>query len=207
MKKILALVLLFYALNSEELNKSGFILGIEASFGFPITYDGSLTILHTSSIMGGIYTGYQHYFDENFGIKILFGIHDATPVIAQFEQNITISAIPLWIGGRVDLLWDFWESPLHSVGIKTGIEYAFESYRSREAKIDQTKQSLSSITQHNLYPLIGFYYRYKKMEFSLDYRFFGALKPKLQNETINNKDFNTKYKFNESLNLTYSYRF
>lgn len=212
MKKIFfALVFLWTSLSfsdAQELeNQSGFVLGLEASFGSPITYEGSLELLNNASVMGGLYSGYQHYFDDHFGIKVLIAIHDATPVIAKFDRDIEISAIPFWIGGRADVLWDFWRSGEHSLGVSVGIEYAFETYRSREAKIKQTKYILSPITQHNLYPLIGFYYRYKHNQISLDYRFEGALKPKSQNENINNVPINTKYSFNESLNLSYTYRF
>lgn len=210
MKKLFfALSLLWACLSaSENLDtKSGFILGIEASFGSPISYEGSSELLETLSVMGGIYGGYQYYFDDSFGLKALFSIHDGTPVIAKFNQDIEISAIPFWIGGRVDILWDFWQSEEHSMGISLGIEYASETYRSREAKIDKKKQGLNSITQHNLYPLLGFYYRYNNSQFSLDYRFEGALKPKSHTETINNTPINSKYKFNESLNLSYAYRF
>lgn len=208
MKKIFSALILASFLNSQELqNQSGFILGIEASFGSPITYEGSFELLSVASIMGGIYGGYQHYFDDRFGMKFLVAVHDGTPITAKFYQNIEISAIPFWVGGRVDLLWDFWRSKQHSLGISLGIEYASEIYRSREAKFNQTKQALSSITQQNLYPLIGFYYHYQNNQISLDYRFEGALKPKSQTEIINNTPIHTKYKFNESLNLSWAYRF
>lgn len=203
------LVLLLAPLSAlENLDtKSGFILGVEASFGSPIDYEGSSELLGVASIMGGLYSGYQYYFDHSFGIKTLFSIHDSTPVIAKLNQNIEISAIPLWIGGRIDILWDFWRSEQHSIGISLGIEYASEIYRSREAKINKNKYSLSSISQHNLYPLLGFYYHYKNNQFSLDYRFEGALRPKSHTEIINNTPINSKYKFNETLNLSYAYRF
>lgn len=210
MRKIFfALALLWAPISAlENLDtKSGFILGIDVSFGSPITYEGSSELLEVASIMGGLYGGYQYYFDHSFGIKTLFSIHDSTPVIAKFNQDTEISAIPFWISGRVDILWDFWRSEQHSVGISLGIEYVSEIYRSREAKINKNKYTLNSIHQHNLYPLLGFFYHYKNNQFSLDYRFEGALEPKSQIEIINNAPINTKYKFNESLNLSYAYRF
>lgn len=208
MKRLFILIFLFNILNSQDLEKqSGFIVGIEASFGSPISYEGNPESLSAASIMGGLYSGYQYYFDQNFGIKILFGIHDGTPIIAKFDKNIKISAIPFWVGGRADLLWDFWQSQSNSIGINVGIEYASETYHSREAKINESKQTLNPITQHNLYPLLGFYYRYKKYQISLDYRFNGALKPKSQAEIIDQISFYTKYSFNESLNLSWFYWF
>lgn len=194
--------------NAEELtNKSGIILGVEASFGFSITHEGTPELLGISSMIGGVYTGYQHYFDDSFGIRVLATIHDGTPIITKFDNNVETSAIPFWTGGRFDVLWDFWDSGEQSAGLNLGIEYAFESYRSRKAKIGKEKFPLELITQHNIYPLFGIYYYYKRIQIALEYRFAGVLQAKAQTDTIKDISVSTRYSFNESLGLSWAYRF
>ncbi|WP_027326696.1 hypothetical protein [Helicobacter pametensis] len=191
--------------------KSGFLIGIEALIGSSSTHEENHS--QTSSIfslMGGLYGGYQHYFDDDFGIRALLSIHDGTPITGELtvaNQMIQTFALPFWVGTELDILWDFWQEGEHVLGISAGLGYNFEIYHAREAKINDTAYSIPNLFQHNLYPILGIHYYYGHHQMSLNYRFIGSFNSSLEEYFIANIPFKTKYTFKDYLNFSYTYRF
>ncbi|MCE3047345.1 outer membrane beta-barrel protein [Helicobacter kayseriensis] len=191
--------------------KSGFVVGVEALFGSSTIHHENVSQSSSGfSLMGGFYGGYQHYFDDHFGIRALLSVHDGTPIIGNVDlanQTFQISALPFWVGTQLDVLWDFWQKEEHTLGISAGLGYNFETYHAREAKINQTTYTLSNLYQHNLYPIIGFHYYYGHHQMSLNYRFIGTLNSPLKEYFVAGIPLKTKYNFTDYLNFSYTYRF
>lgn len=190
-------------------SKSGFVIGIEALFGSSTTYN-DVQSSQNFSLMGGFYGGYQHYFDDNFGIRALLSIHDGTPIMGEFNiqnQQIKTSALPFWVGTELDILWDFWQQGEHVLGVSAGLGYNFELYHSREAKVNNVTQNLSQLYQHNLYPIFGLHYYYGHHQMSLNYRFIGTVGTSSKKEMIGESLFQMRYSFADYLNFSYTYRF
>lgn len=190
-------------------SKSGFVIGIEALFGSSITEE-TQGESSSSSVMGGLYVGYQHYFDENLGLRALFHIHDGTPILGSFSssaQSIQTSALPFWLGTELDLLWDFWQGGDHTLGLSGGLGYNFEIYHAREVKINNTSFALPSTYQHNLYPILSLHYYFGQHQISLNYRFIGTLNSSIKTYQAGGVNFKTHYSFKDYFNLSYFYRF
>lgn len=191
--------------------KSGFVVGVEALFGSFTTHQENISQTSSGfSLMGGFYGGYQHYFDDNFGIRALLSIHDGTPIIGEINlgnQIFQTSALPFWVGTQLDVLWDFWQTGEHTLGISAGLGYNFEIYHAREAKINQTTHTLPNLYQHNLYPILGIHYYYGHHQMSLNYRFIGTLNSPLEEYFVIGIPLKTKYNFTDYVNFSYTYRF
>lgn len=225
MKKLIGIIFSFSFLLAQDPNnqtklpsqtlpkeeKSGAFLGIETSFGRTKTqqeFDSHKSSVF--SLMGGWFAGYQYYFNDHFGIKTIFNVHDGTPIIGKFliqNQTIETSALPFWIGTEFEIAWDFWQSGHHTLGMLTGLGYNFEIYHSREIKINHAQYTLSKSFQHNFYPILGIHYFYKHHQIELTYRFSGIRNSPTQEDLIQGIQFKINYHFDNYANLSYAYRF
>lgn len=193
--------------------KSGFILGIEALFGEVITTEElSGQSATNASVMGRFFGGYQHYFDENLGIRALVSIQDSTPTNVEIISNsnntpIKENILAFWLGSELDMLWDFYSKGDHTLGLNGGLGYNFEIYYDRKVTLNNTVYALPNFYQHNLYPVLGLHYYYDQHQFGINYRFIGTLNSAIKEASAQNIKFKTKITYENYLNLSYSYRF
>lgn len=193
--------------------KSGFIVGVEVLFGQINTQEEiSKNKAPNQSVMGRFFGGYQHYFDENLGIRALGAIQDGTPVnveIAPDQSNTLIkeNILSFWIGTELDMLWDFYSKGDHTLGLSLGLGYNFEIYRDRKVTYNNAIYPLPQFYQHNLYPIIGLHYYYDQHQFGINYRFIGTLNSAIKEVQVQNLRFQTKITYDNFLNFSYTYRF
>lgn len=198
---------------TQAQKKSGFLVGVEALFGSAITQSQVQSQEKNTSVfslMGGFYGGYQHYFDDHFGIKVLLSVHDGTPIMAEFQvQNVIMQtfALPFWIGTELSMLWDFWQEGEHAIGLNAGLGYNFELYHTREVKIGSNTHFLPKTYQHNLYPILGIHYYYGHHQMGLNYRFIGSFGSKASTHDVAGFPLKLQYVFEDYFNFSYTYRF
>lgn len=200
-----------YQVITPAQQKSGFIVGIEVLFAKTNTSETiSKQSGSNSSIMGRFFGGYQHYIDENLGIRALLAIQDGTPINVDYSINsktISENILPFWIGTEFDVLWDFYSKGDHTLGLSLGLGYNFEIYHNRKATINNSDYPLPQFYQHNLYPILGLHYYYDQHQIGINYRFIGTLNSAIQATSTQNIPFKTKVTYEDYLNFSYSYRF
>ncbi|ANV98053.1 hypothetical protein BBW65_04210 [Helicobacter enhydrae] len=182
---------------TESIDKNGFVLGLEATFGTITMREGGVQNTN-SMVMGGILAGYQYYVTQDFGMRALMTIHDSTMASVQ-----TQSVLPFWIGTEFDLLWDYFQEGNHTLGLSIGLGYNAEIYHNYLIN----NQSLAFFTQHDLFPTFALHYYYDKHQIQIGYRFIETLK--IPNRTISfqNQKLNPSVSYTNYLSLTYFYRF
>lgn len=199
---------------SYVMDKSGFLLGADVVFGkFKIgtAYNDSIFSFSSKdtcfSTMFGIFVGYQHYFDENFGLRTT--LHAASGIIgdAQYsvgEGKIQNTATPLWLGLRLSVLWDFLHYGEHAVGVSAGVGYNAEIYLNHRYSYGPNVLNASSLIQHNLYPILGIHYYFRHHQFEVNYRFSGSLN---HGAIPSDEGFETQIKYYNYIGISYAYRF
>lgn len=191
--------------------KSGFLLGPQTSLDFGLV-SPSFSI-GLGSFSTGLIGGYQHYFDVPLGIRLLGMYNRGGSVATEFSQDLSnltyIFSTPWWVGARIDVFWDFWRSANfnHALGISLGIEYDYEYWHARRGKVGDRIYPLRAFSQHNLYPILGFYYHYKHHQIGLDYRFSGILTAKGKTDVLGPTSVRAKYSFKELYYFSWLYRF
>lgn len=195
-----------------EMRKSGILFGVDINLGEfktnTLYAPNSFSLEDTTfSSMFGIFGGYQFYFDENFGIRATAHLSSGISNEAQNSINgseLQNTSIPLWLGVRFSVLWDFLQLGEHALGVSAGVGYKAEFYLNHQYSYQSQTINTSTLIQHNLYPILGIHYYFQNHQFELNYCFSGALN---YFSNVNNKGFETQVKYNNFLGFSYSFRF
>lgn len=195
-----------------EIRKNGFLFGVDVMLG-----EFNTTTYYTPSSfsqsakgfsgMFGVFGGYQHYFDEFFGIRATIHLSSGTLSDAQYSSdfgNLQNTSTPLWLGMQLSVLWDFLQYGEYALGMSAGIGYNTEFYLNHQYSTPTTIINASTLTQHNLYPILGIHYYFGHHQFEVNYRFSGALN---YSSLTNNDGFETKIKYNNYIGFSYALRF
>lgn len=186
--------------------KNGFFIGIEGAFGMSyynrVSEAPALIMSQNPPFLDvGILGGYQHYFDESashgiqVALRFVSGLgygsefqntymdhdHNNNGPIREYERHASHTFIPLKMGVEVQYLWDFFQRPLHVLGLNVGLGYEAGVYWSDFEAFDSKVPDLPLIAKsvfllQGAYPLIGLHYLYQSHhQFACNYRFGGIL--------------------------------
>lgn len=194
------------------LKKSGFLFGVDVTLGEfkTTTYYTPSSFSQSAkgfSSMFGVFGGYQHYFDEFFGLRATAHLASGTLSDAQYSINgneLQNTSTPLWLGVRLSVLWDFLQFGEQALGVSAGIGYNAEFYLNHQYTYSSYTNNASSFIQHNLYPILGIHYYFGRHQFEVNYRFSGALN---YSSLVNNDGFETEIKYNNYIGFSYAFRF
>lgn len=178
---------------SHEIQKNGFLMGVEMNFGenrfgqrflFFSQQNPNANLYRAkdevSSSFGfdaGIKIGYQHYFEQEYGLKVSFYGGLGNPIDARLkrypmayatsflpfkESNrikeifseiiLNTSYLPIRFGVNIDFLYDFFSVGKHTLGLTLGIGYRLSYYFNQSRSFEAWSERGSHLVQRIYLP-------------------------------------------------------